>query len=118
RPDAAPNLAQDEAALADLDVIITMLPNGAAVRECLLGSADNPALVDRLASNATVIDMSSSSPMDTRALAGILAERNVQLLDAPVSGSVPKAREGTLAIMVGGATDIVERMRPIFMAMG
>nr|WP_218940798.1 NAD(P)-dependent oxidoreductase [Allopusillimonas soli] len=117
-PDAAPYLAQDEAALADLDVIITMLPNGAAVRESLLGSADNPALVDRLASNATVIDMSSSSPMDTRALADILAERNVQLLDAPVSGSVPKAREGTLAIMVGGATDIVERMRPIFMAMG
>ncbi|MCD0501881.1 NAD(P)-dependent oxidoreductase [Bordetella petrii] len=114
----AAGLAPGQDALAGLDVLITMLPNGAAVRACLLGEQGGTPLGRRLAAGATVIDMSSSSPMDTRQLARELGETGINLVDAPVSGSVPKARDGTLAIMAGGEDAVIERMRPLFLAMG
>jgi 3-hydroxyisobutyrate dehydrogenase len=59
--------------------------------------------------------MSSSDPPDTRALAPALAEHGVALLDAPVSGAVPRARDGTLAIMLGGDDEqAIERVLPVF----
>src|SRR5690554_542830 len=82
--------------LVGMDVIITMLPNGAAVRDCLLGSTGGSALVPAgLQPGGVVIDMSSSSPLDTADLAKELEEQGFNLVDAPVSGSVLKANNAT-----------------------
>src|SRR5437868_10544772 len=95
------------AALGEMsDIVITMLPDGKIVRKALLGEADqedgasNDGVLDGLEPGAVVIDMSSSAPVGTRALGAELAERGIALVDAPVSGGVKRAIDGTLAIMV------------------
>ncbi len=97
-------------------VLITMLPTGKAVAQALFG--EDAPLASRLAPGALVIDMSSSEPVGTRDLAERLARHGVGLVDAPVSGGVRRASDGTLAIMAGGAATLVERARPLFEAMG
>jgi 3-hydroxyisobutyrate dehydrogenase len=94
------------------DVLITMLPNGEIVREVVLEAL--PALSPQ----AVVIDMSSSEPSGTRALGKALAAHGIAMLDAPVSGAVIKAKDGTLAIMAGGEARIVEQVRPVLEKMG
>ena len=101
---------QDAAAGAEL--MITMLPDGKAVREAVLKAL--PALN----SGAVVVDMSSSDPAATRALGTALAARGVELIDAPVSGAVPKAIDGTLTIMVGGTEAALARVRPVLEKLG
>jgi 3-hydroxyisobutyrate dehydrogenase len=96
-------------------VIITMLPNGQIVREVLLGAQ---GLAPQLAQGSVVIDMSSSSPIGTRELFADLAKIGIPLVDAPVSGGVKKAVDGTLAIMVGGEAGPVARVTPILEVMG
>ncbi len=105
---------------AGSDALITMLPNGRDVREVLLGrTPDDPdAAVRSLAPRSLVIDMSSSAPLLTRETGAHLAERGIVMLDAPVSGGVSRARDGTLAIMVGGHQEAVDRARPVFAAVG
>jgi 3-hydroxyisobutyrate dehydrogenase len=100
---------------AQADFLITMLPNGQIVRAALL---DEPGFALGLRPGATVIDMSSSAPTQTAALATELSPRGVTLIDAPVSGGVAKAVDGTLAILVGGEKDAVGRVRPVLDAMG
>lgn len=95
--------------------VITMLPNGKVVRDVLLGSGGVAA---RLAKGALVIDMSSSAPTDTTSLAADLAPLGLALVDAPVSGGVKRAIDGSLAIMAGGPEAAVERARPMLAAMG
>jgi 3-hydroxyisobutyrate dehydrogenase len=97
------------------EVLITMLPDGKAVRTALLG---NEPLVAHCAANAIVVDMSSSAPVGTRELAGQLAGRGIHLIDAPVSGGVKRALDGSLAIMVGGPPEVVARVRPLLELMG
>lgn len=92
---AAPSL---EAVAADRDILITMLPNGEIVRQALLGP--NGALTRRQG-GLIVIDTSSSDAFGTRQLGAELAQRDIVLLDAPVSGGVALAGEGKLSIMVG-----------------
>ncbi len=105
------------AALArESDVVITMLPDGRVVEQVLVGGGDR--LLDGLRPGGVVVDMSSSAPVGTAALGRRLAERGVGMLDAPVSGGVPRAEAGTLAIMVGGDPALVERCRPLLAAMG
>ncbi len=105
--------------LVGMDVIITMLPNGAAVRDCLLGSTGGSALVPAgLQPGGVVIDMSSSSPLDTADLAKELEEHGFNFVDAPVSGSVLKANNATLSIMLGAPDEIAERVTPVLKAMG
>ena len=101
------------------EAVITMLPDGEAVRAVLLG-ADGAAdcVLAGLARGGIVIDMSSSSPVGTRALGARLAECGIAMLDAPVSGGVRKAADGTLSIMVGGDAPNVARCRSILEAMG
>ncbi len=70
-----------------------------------------------LAKDALIIDMSSSVPVDTQSLGKTLAERGIGLVDAPVSGGVRRAIDGTLAIMAGGDAALVERARPVLQAM-
>jgi 3-hydroxyisobutyrate dehydrogenase len=107
--------ASSAEAAAQAAAVITMLPNGRIVREALLGAQ---GIAARLATGTLVIDMSSSAPTDTVSLAADLAARGLPLIDAPVSGGVRRAVDGTLAIMAGGAAEQVERARPLFAAMG
>jgi len=62
--------------------------------------------------------MSSADPVGTRALGGEFARRNIALVDAPVSGGVPGAHNGTLAIMIGGDAGAVAAVKPVLAAMG
>jgi 3-hydroxyisobutyrate dehydrogenase len=94
------------------DVLVTMLPDGEAVREVVLEAL--PAL----SKGAIVIDMSSSDPAGTRALGAALEAQGIELLDAPVSGAVVGAKAATLAIMVGGSKGIFQKMKPVLQAMG
>jgi 3-hydroxyisobutyrate dehydrogenase len=98
------------------DIVITMLPDGKAVQDAILGEPKGAAR--GLKAGGIVVDMSSSSPVDTQFLGQELASRSLGLIDAPVSGGVKRAIEGKLAIMAGGDPALVERCRPAFEAMG
>jgi len=108
--------ASARAAADGADALITMLPDGKIVRQVLLEGRDSA--VEGLVAGALVIDMSSSNPVGTQALARDLAGRGMALLDAPVSGGVKRAVDGSLSIMVGGGAADLERARPVFGAMG
>lgn len=95
--------------------VVLMLPTSEHVAGVLLGE---DGLARSLAPGALVVDMGSSIPAETRRLAEALADRGLRLIDAPVSGGVAKAREGTLAILVGGADAEVREARPYLEAMG
>ena len=95
-----------------VEVLITMLPNSAIVNEVM-----NP-LIGVLPKSCVVIDMSSSDPMQTRALAKRLSDVDIQMIDAPVSGGVKKAVDGSLAIMVGGDNDTFAKVRPVLESLG
>jgi 3-hydroxyisobutyrate dehydrogenase len=90
-------------ALGDADVIITMLPTSRIVATALVGH--DSVMASRLKAGALVIDMSSSQPLETLRLGELLEQRGVRLIDAPVSGGVQGAINGTLTIMVGADND-------------
>jgi 3-hydroxyisobutyrate dehydrogenase len=113
-PSAEPS--QGPAALGKASrVVITMLPDGKVVREVLLGAN---GIARHLVAGSVVVDMSSSSPVGTRELHADLAKLGIPLVDAPVSGGVKKAADGSLAIMAGGDEAAVERCRPLLAPMG
>ncbi len=97
------------------DVVITMVVDGAQVDEVLLGQH---GVAEGAAEGALCVDMSTIAPGDSRRIAAALAERGIAFVDAPVTGSSPKAEDGTLTIMAGGAPADYERARPLFEAMG
>ena len=105
---------------ANCDVVITMLPDGHAVRRVVLGEEEDghDRLFGSMRQGSILIDMSSSSPTGTQALGKILAQQGIFMLDAPVSGGVSRAENGTLAIMVVGVTAVLKRYRPLIEAMG
>jgi 3-hydroxyisobutyrate dehydrogenase len=113
--------AKFAATLADLgkqaDAIITMLPTGKEVRACLL-EAEGGALANNLPKGALVIDMSSSDPVGSRQTHAELARHGLAFVDAPVSGGVPRATDGTLAIMIGGDAAAVGAAKPVLSKMG
>lgn len=94
------------------DALITMLPDGDAVRDAVLDAL--PALK----AGAVVIDMSSSDPAGTRALGLGLSQNKIHMVDAPVSGARFKAKDGTLAIMVGGEKEVVKKIFPVLEKLG
>src|SRR4051812_15467298 len=100
-----------------VDAIVTMLPTGKEVRACLL-QTESGALAANLRQGALIIDMSSADPVGTRALHADLARRGLALVDAPVSGGVPRATDGSLAIMIGGDAAAVAAARPALEKMG
>lgn len=102
------------------DIVITMLPDGKIVRKVICGENDGfkDCIAAGLRAGATVIDMSSSSPLGTRELGALLEKRGVKLIDAPVSGGVKRAVTAELAIMVGGDPAILEQCRPLIEKMG
>jgi len=103
------------AAAADgADLVILMLPNSDIVEQVALDAA----FLEALPAGATVVDMSSSEPRRTQALAGRLAERGIRMVDAPVSGGVKGAEKGALTIMVGGEDADVARVTPVLEVLG
>ena len=96
------------------DIIITMLPNSPQVKQVVLGEQ---GVIEGARPGAVVIDMSSIAPLVSREVAGKLAANGVEMLDGPVSGGQPKAIEGTLSVMVGGAQEVFDRCYPIMKAM-
>jgi 3-hydroxyisobutyrate dehydrogenase len=100
------------------DLIITMLPDGKAVSAVVLGAEGAEGMLDAMSAGTILIDMSSSSPTGTKKLGQLLASREILMIDAPVSGGVPKAQSGELSIIAGGKAEVVERCRPIFEVLG
>jgi 3-hydroxyisobutyrate dehydrogenase-like beta-hydroxyacid dehydrogenase len=115
--------AENDATLADTpaqaaagaEFVITMVVDGPQVESVLLGD-DGAATA--AAAGTIFIDCSTIGPAATHEIAAQLATRELKLLDAPVTGSSPKAADGTLTIMVGGDGGDFERARPLFDAMG
>lgn len=108
-------------AVADADIVITMLEHGGVVAEVLFGGSGLPAqdaAAAGLQPGALVIDMSSILPEQARDHAQRLAAIGCSALDAPVSGGTVGAEAGTLAIMVGGEATDVERASLVLQAMG
>lgn len=106
--------AASPAAFAAADMVVTMLPNGAIVHDALLDWGIGQALRP----GSLVIEMSSSDPSDTLRLAADLATRSIRVVDAPVSGGVPRAVSGGLSLMVGGADEDVAAAQPALRVLG
>ena len=97
------------------DIIITNVSDTTDVEQVVLGQN---GIIEGAAKGSVVVDMSTISPSVTRAIAERLAERNVEMLDAPVSGGEKGAIDGTLSIMVGGKAAVFERVLPVFDVLG
>jgi 2-hydroxy-3-oxopropionate reductase len=97
-----------------VEMIITMLPNSPQVEAVVLGEH---GILEGARPGLVVVDMSSIAPLVSRQLAARLAEKGVDMLDAPVSGGQPKAIDGTLSVMVGGPQPVFERCAPVLKAM-
>ena len=97
------------------DIVITMLPSGEYVREVALG---NSGLIDGLRAGALLLDTSSSEPWLTVETAKALAEKGVDMVDAPVSGAQSGAQSAELVFMVGGEKGPVSRVSPLLEIMG
>jgi len=98
------------------DVIVTMLPTSVIVERVLTGGDDN--VFSGMKPGTVIIEMSSGVPSVTQMLAEKVAALGCVLIDAPVSGGVPRAKTGQLAIMVGGDNAAIDRVMPVLSAMG
>jgi 3-hydroxyisobutyrate dehydrogenase len=94
------------------DILITMLPDGDAVREAVLDALPS------LRAGAVVLDMSSSEPAGTRALGAALAAKKIGMVDAPVSGAMAGAKAANLAIMVGAEKRFFGIVHPVLRKLG
>ncbi|HEY1015341.1 MAG TPA: NAD(P)-dependent oxidoreductase [Herpetosiphonaceae bacterium] len=121
--EAADRLAEAGAAVVDAprllgersEIVITMVPDAPQVEEALLGPQ---GAAHTLAAGSVCIDMSTISPVATKRIAAALAERGIEMLDAPVSGGPVRAASGELAIMAGGAEATFARCLPVLQALG
>jgi 2-hydroxy-3-oxopropionate reductase len=100
---------------ARVDVVFTNLPDSPDVERVALGAH---GILEGARPGLIVVDNSTIKPASARRIAEVLAERGVASLDAPVSGGDIGARNGTLAIMVGGSAEALETVRPVLQAMG
>lgn len=99
-------------AVAGASVIITLLPDGKIVRSAI------ESMKSLFAPGTVIIDMSSSAPVGTKTLGEELVAAGFEFIDAPVSGGVKRAIDGTLAIMVGGDAKTIDKAEPVLKAMG
>jgi 3-hydroxyisobutyrate dehydrogenase len=113
--DATVRIAQGPADFRGTQILVTMLPTGAIVRNVLVGPR---GIAPELPQGALVIDMSSSEPEGTRELGATLAGLGLSLVDAPVSGGVPRATDAALTIMIGGQAAAIGRARPVLELLG
>jgi len=103
-----------DGAVKDSDVVITMLTDDTAIDD-VMNSSD---FLDNLKSGATVIDMSSVKPTTATKHGNNLKSKNINYLDAPVSGGTIGAEEASLAIMVGGEQKVFDEVTDVFKTMG
>lgn len=96
------------------DVVITMLPNSPHVKEVALGEG---GLIEGAHAGLTLIDMSSIAPLASREIGEKLAEKGIDMLDAPVSGGEPKAIDGTISVMVGGKQELFDKYYDVLKSM-
>ncbi len=97
------------------DVVVSMVVDGEQVASVLLGS---DGVIEAAHEGLLCVDMSTIAPGDTRRIAEALGERGVRMLDAPVTGSSPRAQAGTLTIMAGGDPGDFARVAPLLESMG
>lgn len=122
-PESLQNLVQQGAeacktaaeTTVDVDVLISMLPASAHVESLYLG---DEGLLNRISAKTLVIDCSTIAPSSSRKVNQAAVEKNIEMIDAPVSGGVGGAVAGTLTFIVGGTPIAHERARPILEAMG
>jgi 3-hydroxyisobutyrate dehydrogenase len=113
---AGATVASSSAAAArGADLVVTMLPSSSHVEAVYLGAG---GVLEGVAAGTLCADMSTIDPAVSRRVAEALRAKGVRFIDAPVSGGVPKAIDGTLAIMVGGDARDLEEARPVLAAMG
>ena len=97
------------------DVVLTMLPNSPHVKSVMLGEN---GVASYMREGTVFIDMSSINPVASKEIAAVLAEKNIDMLDAPVSGGEPKAIDGTLSFMVGGKQEVFDKYKALLGTMG
>jgi 3-hydroxyisobutyrate dehydrogenase len=97
------------------DIVVSMVVDGEQVAEIMLGE---DGVIEGAHAGLLCVDSSTIAPPDTRRIGAALGERGVGMLDAPVTGSSPRAEEGSLTIMVGGKADDFARAKPLLEAMG
>lgn len=102
-------------AVAEADVVITMLPNSPQVKEVVTGKQGIAAAMRK---GTVLIDMSSIAPIASQEIGKQLETLEIEMLDAPVSGGEPKAVDGTLSIMVGGKKEIFDQYKDLLLKMG
>src|SRR5437867_2887800 len=111
----AARAASSVAAARDGELVITILPSSSHVEAAYLGPG---GVLEGVGAGRLCIDMSTIDPGVSRRVADAAAKRGARFIDAPVSGGVPRATDGTLAIMVGGDPRDFEEARPVLAAMG
>ncbi|MDD2741324.1 MAG: NAD(P)-dependent oxidoreductase [Rhodocyclaceae bacterium] len=97
------------------DIVFTMVTSSADVEHLALGT---DGLIAGMAAGSILIDCSTIAPDSARKIAAQLAEKGIEMLDAPVSGGVQGALDATLAIMAGGKAEVLERVRPLLACLG
>ena len=97
------------------DIVVSMVVDGEQVSEILLGEH---GVIEAARAGLLCVDSSTISPTDTRRIGAALGERGVSMLDAPVTGSSPRAEDGSLTIMAGGKAEDFARVKPLLEAMG
>src|SRR4051812_2070515 len=107
--------AGSPADFAAVDVVVTMLPDDRVVRQAIV----EWGIAAALRPGAVVLDVSSSNPNGTRSLAEEVAPHGVAVVDAPVSGGIPRAEDGTLSLMVGGDDEeALAKVEPVLAVLG
>ena len=97
------------------EIIITMLPDSPDVQQVVMAPG---GVLEGIKPKSVLVDMSTISPIVTQDIARAVEAKDAEMLDAPVSGGEKGAVEATLSIMIGGRDDVVDRVRPIFEALG
>ena len=108
-------MASAQEAVADVDVVISMLPSGPIVESLYIHDTQ---LLDAIDPKSLIIDCSTIAPENAINLANAAKAKNLVTLDAPVSGGVGGAQAGTLTFIVGGSPDAFERAKPVLSDMG
>ena len=103
------------AAVANAEVLFSMLPAGRHVAGLYLG---DDGVLEHVTAGTILVDCSTIDPATAKQVAAAAAERGIAMLDAPVSGGTAGAENGTLTFMVGGPGETLEAVRPLFDAMG
>ena len=111
-------VSSPEQAIEDANITILMLPESSIIDSVLWGNDRSKGIASKLSKNSYLIDMSSSSPISSKENNQKLEKLGIKFIDAPVSGGVKKAIDGSLAIIVGGKKEHFDEVYPLLECMG